>query len=290
MLNSQEIAYPYNRCCAAETADCPRVKAMWTIARSDTRLEALELLRRLRRAAERGAARAQFALRGKQRSTPLSDQQVLQYHRDGYLLVPCMVPGNFVSGAEAGMWECVGADPRAPETWAILGPHPHVLRDERFVATYTDSMLAAAAQLAGEDVASFRRPTHALTINNVPVSRDWRPQQPHLDCTVVESRHRVFPRPYRIGTITYLTNVKRHGGGTLVWPGSHLELEALARTDPRKYKYLAALGTELGRVTRDPPVELTPSRGDVLFHHYLCVHAGSDNIGSAPRLAIIHKW
>jgi phytanoyl-CoA dioxygenase PhyH len=284
------MAYPYNRCCAARTTDYPRVKAMWTISRSDMVLETLALLRRLKQAAARGEARVQFALRGKQRLRPLSEERVGQYRHDGYLLVSGLVPESLASGAEAAMWECVGAHVQAPETWAILGPRPHVLRDERFVATYTDSMLAAAAQLAGEDVASFRRPTHAFTINNVPVSRDWRPQQPHLDCTVAESRHRVFPRPYRIGTITYLTNVKPRGGGTLVWPGSHLKLEALARSDPGKYKYLSALSAELGRVAGEPAVELTPSRGDVLFHHYLCVHAGSDNVSSAPRLAILHKW
>jgi ectoine hydroxylase-related dioxygenase (phytanoyl-CoA dioxygenase family) len=100
----------------------------------------------------------------------------------------------------------------------------------------------------------------------------------------------VFPRPYRIGTITYLTNVKPHCGATLLWPGSHLKLEALARSDPGKYKYLSVLSAELGRVVCEPPVELTASRGDVLFHHYLCVHAASDNVSNAPRLAILHKW
>jgi hypothetical protein len=253
-------------------------------------LETLALLRRLKQAAARGEARVQFALRGKQRFTPLSEVQVQRYQHDGYLLVSGLVPESLVIGAEAAMWESVGADVQVPETWAILGPRPHVFQDERFVATYTDVMLAVAAQLAGEDVASFRRPTHAFTINNVPVTREWRPQQPHLDCTIAELRHRVFPRPYRIGTITYLTNVKRHGGGTLVWPGSHLKLEALARSDLGKYKYLSSLSAELGRVSCEPPVELTPSRGDVLFHHYLCAHAGSDNVGSAPRLAILHKW
>jgi ectoine hydroxylase-related dioxygenase (phytanoyl-CoA dioxygenase family) len=37
-------------------------------------------------------------------------------------------------------------------------------------------------------------------------------------------------------------------------------------------------------------VELTPAQGDVLFHHYLLVHASSDNVGGTPRLAINHKW
>jgi hypothetical protein len=65
---------------------------------------------------------------------------------------------------------------------------------------------------------------------------------------------------------------------------------ALARKDPREYKYLSTLNANLDRVVLGPAVELTPSRGDVLFCHHLCVHATSDNVSSSPRLAILHKW
>jgi ectoine hydroxylase-related dioxygenase (phytanoyl-CoA dioxygenase family) len=163
-------------------------------------------------------------------------------------------------------------------------------RTERFGLTYTDTMLAAAAQLAGEDVAAFARPTRAFTINRYPVQRDWRSHEPHIDHSRVDWRHRTFPRPYWIGAITYLTDVHSHGGGTIVWPRSHLLLEALARKNPREYKYLSTLNANLDRVALGPAVELTPSRGDVLFFHYLCVHASSENVSGSPRLAIMHKW
>ncbi|HZI94083.1 MAG TPA: phytanoyl-CoA dioxygenase family protein [Patescibacteria group bacterium] len=253
-------------------------------------LEALARLRQLKREAERVEAKVRFSLQRKQRLSPLSEEQTRQYHRDGYLLVSGLIPSTLVSEAVAAIWEGLGVDPRAPETWGILGPHSHVIRDDRLIATYTDAMLAAAAQLAGEDVARFRLPTHAFTINRQPVSKPWESYAAHIDRTIPEWRYRTFPRPYWIGAMTYLTNVQSQGGGTMVWPGSHLELEALARANPGKYKYLAALTPELGRVTRDAPVEVTPSQGDVLFHHYLFVHASSDNIRGTPRLAINHKW
>ena len=260
------------------------------ITRSDPVLETLARLRRIKRSAERGEARVRFALGRMVRTAPLSGEQVRRYQGDGYLLVPGLVPKELARAAEEAMWECLGADPGAPGTWDVLGPRPHVLRDGRFVATYTDTMMAAAAQLAGEDAASFLRPRHAYTINRVPVSREWQPNEAHLDCTIAESRHRTFPRPYRIGAMTYLTDVEPHGGGTIVWPGSHLLLEAFARSDPGKYAYLAALNADLGRVALGAAVELTPSRGDVFFHHYLLALARSDNVRGAPRLAIDHKW
>jgi hypothetical protein len=260
------------------------------IRRSASILETLARLRRLKIEAGRLGARVQFALRGGKRQTPLSEAQLQQYQRDGYLLVSGLIPDDVAREAEAAMLQSLGADQRFPETWSKLGPRPHQLKDGRLIATYTEAMMAAAAQLAGEDVAAFRRPTHAFTANRPPVSAEWKPTGPHLDRTVVEWRCRTFPRPYWIGAVTYLTDVPPHGGGTVVWPGSHLKLEALARGEPVKYKYLAALTAELGRFLPDPSLELTPRRGDVMFHHYLLLHSSSENVSGTPRLAILHKW
>jgi len=87
-----------------------------------------------------------------------------------------------------------------------------------------------------------------------------------------------------------LLAVEPHGGGTIVYPGAHARLKALARSDPRKYGYVAALNRDIMKIALPAPVELTPRRGDVLFHDYLCVHAGSENASGTPRLAINHKW
>ena len=188
------------------------------------------------------------------------------------------------------MWQCLHADPARKETWAILGPHPHLLSEARLVAAYTDTLMAAAAQLSEADVAGFRRPTHACTINTPPSTRPWRPHAPHIDGALPILRLRTFQPPFRIGSILYLTDVKPHGGGTMVWPGSHLEIESLARSDVRRYRHLTALNAVLSGLDLGPPVEMTPSKGDVLFHHYLCVHATSDNASGAPRLALLHQW
>jgi hypothetical protein len=259
-------------------------------SRSEMVLESLALFRRLKWTAERFAARVQFTLQGKKRLAPLSEEQLRQFHNDGYLLIRELIPENLVSRAETAMWHTLEADAHSPDTWTRLGPRPHVIRDARLTEIYTDHCLAAAAQLAGEDVSGFRRPTHAFTINNVPVTRDWQAHWPHIDQTLAAMRIRTFPRPYSIAAMIYLTDVKSHGGGTIVFPGSHVKLEALARTDPGKYKYLSALNADLGEVDLGIPVELTPSRGDVLFYHYLCAHSSSDNVSTAPRLAIGHKW
>src|SRR5262245_30155279 len=259
-------------------------------SQSPLTLEALALSRRLKRTIGRLVARIEFASRLKKRLTPLSDEQVVQYRRDGFLLASGLVPEDVVSQAEAAMWETLGAAVHSPETWDLLGPAPRIVRDQRLVAAYTDSLMAAAAQLAGEDMAGFRRPTHAFTINNPPVPGPWQPHPTHLDAVSPGLRHRTFPRPYSIGVIVYLTDAAAHGGGTIVHPGSHLKLRAFAGADPRRYRYLAALNADLGRVDLGAGIELTPSRGQVLFFDYLCAHAASANVGRSPRLAMLHKW
>lgn len=257
---------------------------------SGTVLEALALLRRLKGAGYRVLSRVEFALQGKKRLTPLSDEQLRRFHRDGYLLLLQLIPKELVGPAEGAMWQALDADVHSPSSWCRLGPRPHWIRDSRLTTVYTDLCLAAAAQLAGEDVAGFRRPTHAFTINNVPVTRTWRAHDPHLDTALPTLRIRTFPRPYRIAALIYLTDVAPHGGGTIVFPGSHIKLEELARSDPRKYRYLSALNAHLGELDLGAGLELTPSRGDVLFYHYLCAHSSSDNVSATPRLAIGHKW
>jgi len=262
---------------------------MRAIVESGIYLETLARLRRMKQAAEHVEARVEFALHRKIRRAPLSNEQIGRFHRDGYLLVSGLIPSPVASEAASALWRFLDVSPHAPETWTVLGSHPYPLRDERVSAVYTDEMLAAAAQLAGDDVATFRRPraTCAFIRPVVPV---WRSHPPHIDRTIAGLRYRTFPRSYRIGALTYLTDVRPHGGGTIVFPGSHLKLEAIAKSDPIRYRYLWALSIQLSRIDLGAPIELTPSCGDVLFHHHLCVHAATDNVGEVPRLALNQKW
>jgi len=260
------------------------------MSRSVVVLEALARLRWLKRSAERLEARLLFTLRGERRSQPLTEEQIRNYHRDGYLLVAGLVPADLVVAADAAMWESLDASPVEPTTWHRLGPRPHLAQDPRLLAIYTGELLAAAAQLAGEDVSSFLRPPRAFTVNRAPGRGPWRFHEPHLDRSLADWRYRTFPRAYRIAALTYLTDVPHHGGGTIVWPGSHRVLENLARAAPLKYRLLSTLNADLNAQMLGTPVELTPSRGDVLFHDYLCVHTGSENLSDTPRLALDCKW
>ena len=216
--------------------------------------------------------------------------QESHYTHRGYLLVSGLISPQIAADAEEAMWRLLNADPRDPTTWEGIPPSHHSYEEPALLACYTPELLAAAAMLAGESHGAFHAPDRAYAINVFPRSGEWQWPAPHIDHAIKEHGHKVFPRAFRVAGMAYLSDVPPHGGGTIVWPGSHIKLEQLARSDPARYETMWALNQDLASVDLGDPVELTPKRGDVLFYHYLCAHAGSRNTSDRPRLALNMKW
>jgi Phytanoyl-CoA dioxygenase (PhyH) len=226
----------------------------------------------------------------------LSREQHRSYQEQGFLLVSGVIPADVAGAGDAAMWSLLGVTPSDPAAWAGVAKGHHVFDSPELLACYTPAFLEAAADLAGGErtgpppPSSFPPPTRAYCINVFPTASAWEWPRPHIDHAIREHGHKTFPRAFRIAAMTFLHDVAPHGGGTVVWPGSHRRIEALARSDPEKYEFMWALGQELRQREIGEPLELTPKRGDVLFYHYLCAHAGSPNTRDRPRFAMNMKW
>ncbi len=220
----------------------------------------------------------------------LSAEQQRQYETEGFLLVSGLIPAEVAAEAEAAMWRALNADPQEPTSWEAARSAPRVFEEPALLACYTEPMLAAAATLAGDDPATFQPPKRAFALNVFPQEDEWQWPGPHIDHALKEHGHKTFPRAFRIAAMTFLSDVPPHGGGTIVWPGSHLKLERLAKSDPARYELMWTLNQEIRSVDLGDPVELQPKRGDVLLYHYLCAHSGSMNVSDRPRLALNAKW
>jgi ectoine hydroxylase-related dioxygenase (phytanoyl-CoA dioxygenase family) len=146
-----------------------------------------------------------------------------------------------------------------------------------------------AAQLAG-DPRPFAAPATVYTIRVSPEDYSWQWPEPHIDHALEQDAHRTFPPPVRVACLIYLTDVAAHSGATIVWPGSHRQLERQAHSHPREYEFLWALNRDIPKIRLAEPLEILACAGDVLFYHYLCAHAGSTNVGTQARLALSHKW
>ena len=219
----------------------------------------------------------------------LTTEQAQQYAAQSYLLVSGLIPEAVAASAEAAMWRLLQASPHDTASWPERSAH-QAFDSPELAACYTTAMLGAAAQLAGEAVEAIRAPQRPYAINVFPTPSEWSWPHPHIDHAIKEHGHKTFPRAFRIAAMTFLSDVPPHGGGTVVWPGSHRLLERLALSDPARFETMWALNQELPHAELGDPVEMTPRRGDVLFYSYLCAHAGSRNVSDQPRLALNAKW
>jgi len=96
----------------------------------------------------------------------------------------------------------------------------------------------------------------------------------------------VFPGSFCVSSLTYLDSGVTQGGGTVIWPWSHRKLSQAAMQSPDRYNILSDFKNPQQRFDLGEPIELRPSRGDVLFFHYLLVHSGSLNTSNKPRFAL----
>lgn len=219
----------------------------------------------------------------------LTEEQAQQYAAQSYLLVSGLMPDEVAERAEAAMWSLLQAQPDDVSTWTGKAGH-QAFDSPELAACYTDAMVGAAAHLAGEAPETVQAPKRPYAINVFPTAGEWHWPRPHIDHAIKEHGHKTFPRAFRIAAMTFLNDVPRHGGGTVVWPGSHSLLERLALSDPARFEMMWALNQELPKLNLGDPAEMTPKRGDVLFYSYLCAHAGSQNVSDRPRLALNAKW
>lgn len=221
--------------------------------------------------------------------TPLTDAQVADFERDGYVLLRGAIPHVLAKKAEAAIWKTLDADPNDPTTWEGKSAGTGISHADA-VAVFTRELAITVDLLSGEPRPDVAFPKSAFAINVFPQTGDWNHFGPHIDHALDKDGFHVFPRPMRLASLLYLTDCKSHGGATVVWPGSHKKIEALAKSDPARFELMSTLNRALGELDLGEGVEVEGQQGDVLLYHYLCAHSGSKNVLSYPRFAFAHKW
>ncbi|MGH7792523.1 MAG: phytanoyl-CoA dioxygenase family protein [Thermodesulfobacteriota bacterium] len=220
----------------------------------------------------------------------ITNEQKRSYETNGYLLTSGLIAHEIVMEAAETMRRQLGIESGNLTSREDPSSVHQVYDEPSLLKCYTPAVCAVAAILTGYGAASFKPPLRAYAIKVFPSDGHWSWEQPHIDHALKEHGHRVFPPPIRIAAMIYLSDVPPHGGGTMVWPGSHTKLESLAKSDPVRYETMWMVKQDIDRVDLGAPVELTPRRGDVLFYHYLLAHAGSMNTSDRPRFALNMKW
>lgn len=214
-----------------------------------------------------------------------------QYEEEGFILLSGLIDDETSRAAAALLGELPGMDGDAE---AIEAPHlfneerglveHYALREQVLLDCFGCAFTEMTRMLS--DGTDLHAPRAAQTQNLILQERAWHPPGPHIDGIPKVNRHRTFPGPYEIAFIAYLSDVEPRGGGTVGWPRSHRAVRALAESDRDRYAYLYDLNRAIGQLDLEPPVELLPKRGDILFFQHLWVHGAPFNTRPQPRLAL----
>jgi hypothetical protein len=208
----------------------------------------------------------------------LTDADVDQFVRDGYVVVRGLIPPDTVGAALATIWRELQVDPVDEATWpdnAIIVPHEinPLMKPCRTPGTDT-----IAENLAGPDI---RRGGGYSPVINFPRPgiAEFEPMGFHIDGTDVTT---LWPGHRYMVLLAYLTDTCEHAGATAVRPGSHRVL----------FEHWQDTGTAPGGATSVPDLDfadavpLPGSAGDVIFMHYLLAHGSSHNRSQRPRVAL----
>lgn len=240
----------------------------------------------------------------------VSKGHAYQYLEEGFVVLSGLIPKPVVQKAEDTMWRCIeetyGIRRADSTTWnKFKDPSAVDIRssDPDLVACVTPEVLRAAAQLGGHDPAVY--PSYQIwsrdkvdtmfpsdvdmifAINVFPMPGPWQVMGAHIDGA---NDHMTFRGTWRIAVMIYLADIGPQGGGTIVWPRSHRKIEAMARSQPERYRFVGGLNQDARKLDLGEPFEVTAKQGDVLFFDGLCAHSKSVNLSSYPRFAIHMKW
>jgi ectoine hydroxylase-related dioxygenase (phytanoyl-CoA dioxygenase family) len=101
-----------------------------------------------------------------------------------------------------------------------------------------------------------------------------------------------------LGATTYLHDVAEGGGGTLLWPRTHIPTHRYFSRHPEKVQ--PDVAPRFGEIFSDSgsdetpmppdPFEFIGQAGDACFWHNFIFHSGSANLSGSPRLAVFARW
>jgi hypothetical protein len=215
--------------------------------------------------------------------TALTDGQLLAFARDGFLVVPGVVPEPLLAAVDADIDRLLAEQPPPAGT---TGSHLIFKRPERVPAI--DALVhegspipALARQLVAPHVVGHAFDYVQVVLNIPP--HPTGPAPAHLDG---HRPHQTHPDTFSVLAAVYLGDETAPGRGNVwVWPGSHRVHERLFAEHGT-----AVLLPVSGSASRlDPPVDIgepvpvLAQRGDVLLSHFLLGHATGPNTTATVR-------
>jgi ectoine hydroxylase-related dioxygenase (phytanoyl-CoA dioxygenase family) len=214
----------------------------------------------------------------------LSEQDLEAFHRDGYLVVPNVVPTENLDAVIAAIWGFLEMDPDDSSTWYPPERRGSIVHIHQHQALWNNRQHPRLHQ-AFADI---------LGTEKLWVSMDRAGMKPPIDRRFPHYEDRGFfhwdldtskPLPERLGVqgVLALTDTTAEMGGFQCIPGFHRVLEAWLRDQPEDRNPRAP---DLSRLPAGYAVTPIPMRaGDLVIWNRLLAHGNGRNEGPRPRLA-----
>ncbi len=220
----------------------------------------------------------------------LSQGQLAAFARDGYVVVPDVVPEALLVAVDAEIDRRIATEPPPSDA---RGPHFYFDPADQLPAA--DAALRESGALGLAD--SLVAPHHLRHADgygiiqialNIPPFMHW-PGSPHLDGYHGDDQ----PRPFTMLAAIFLTDeVEPNRGNVWVWPGSHIDHGRLFR-ERGVEALLGPAGGHTGLVQPPFPLQaprpVLAQRGDLLLAHYLLGHNTGGNAADHIRRTLYFR-
>jgi hypothetical protein len=209
---------------------------------------------------------------------------IRQFGRDGYLVVPGLVPPEAVTDANAAIDALIAADP-PPE--GITGHHFYFERIEDQPALVRLLTGTRAYSMAEQLTArgALEGPPDVQVALTFPPYRH-QPGAGHID-GLREIMPSGGPRSFTMLVGVILSDQSADDMGNLhVWPGTHRATAEFARNHGVAELLSAAAENSVPPVSQDHRLQVHGGPGDVFFAHYLLAHNIGGNTSSIVRRTV----
>jgi hypothetical protein len=220
----------------------------------------------------------------------LTTAQIQFFKDNGYLILDNFIEPPIVERLQQAICKCFEVGSKDDDSLNMTGK-----KGQDFEFTSETSLgnhlrlSRVIEQLVG---GTFKFASEDLIIIRPTSDQEWSmPQRGHIDRFLPSYRSR-----FMLGLTTYAYEVLPKGGGTIIWPKSHLSNWEYFQAFPDHHY---GNGPEAGtgpvheRLTQRAacePIEFTAKPGTVLLWHSFMLHTASLNINKTPRMAVFCRW
>ena len=215
----------------------------------------------------------------------LSEQQIDQFVRDGFVVLPEAFSPDVAAEIRDLVWEGIGLSPDRPGEWS----KPLVHLQQAIGGPVVEQAFTPRLYGALDDVMGEGRWNPVKTLGWWPVAfpgfdtPPWTAPEKGWHVDGQQFHHHINSPDQGLLPIFLLSDIAPGGGGTALSLGSHrVTAHALRDSEPDGMD-VHTLARTVAAAPRDRVIEVTGKAGDVALIHPFVLHARSPNTGSKVR-------